>query len=280
VAEEVWFNAYHHLPENQSNISFSPMQAERLTTRLSNLQWGWNQAFDGGAICLPNDHTLEPITLAGGIKITLLSPTNQALAGLHSVWEREVSKANLRQGINLPPNDEQPLEEEVSFDMGEIPDLEVMAALPYQADKSAANASSIAFLAEYEGQRALFAADAPADKLLSALERLSPDQPLTIDLLKVSHHGSRYTTSLPLIQKLDCPRYVFSTNGSIFKHPDQEAIARVVIGSRVPAKLYFNYLSPRNEIWDNDGLKNRYGYSTCFPNPGEQGITIDLAENL
>ena len=99
-----------------------------------------------------------------------------------------------------------------------------------------------------------------------------------MDLLKVSHHGSRYTTSLELIQKLACQRYVISTNGSIFKHPDQEAIARVVIGSRGSAQLYFNYHSPRNEMWDSDSLKEQYGYTTIYPSRDEPGITIELAE--
>ncbi len=277
VAEEVWFNAFHHLPEDPEEIVFSPMQAERLTSRLADLQWGWNQNFGGGAVCLPDNDLREPITLAGGMKITLLSPTPKSLVRLRSEWENEVHQANLRQGITLPPNDEA-VPEEVSFEVPAMPDLESLAQSDFQEDTSIANASSIAFLAEFEGQRALFAADAPPDGLLSSLERLSPAQPVSLDLLKVSHHGSQHTTSLPLIQKLNCRRYVLSTNGSIFKHPDQEAIARIVIGSREKAQLYFNYLSPRNEIWGSDWLKNRYGYGTWFPNPDEQGFNIDLAE--
>jgi hypothetical protein len=252
------------------------MQAERLTTRLAELEWGWNQDFSGGAVYLPENGTSQPITLAGGMKITLLSPTYDALWKLRRQWEKEVNDANLRKGIPLPPNDEAVPEAEISYETPQFPDLEALAETTFQEDDSIANASSIAFIAEYEGCRALFAADAPADGLLAALERLYPAQTVSLDLLKVSHHGSRYTTSLPLIQKLSCPRYLISTNGSIFKHPDQESIARVVKGSREPAQLYFNYLSARNEIWDSEWLKNQYGYSTRFPNPGEQGIAIDL----
>lgn len=278
VADEVWFNAFHHLPENPEEIVFSPMQAERLTMRLAGLEWGWNQAFGGGAVCLPDDDLPEPVTLAGGMKITLLSPTSEALLRLRSEWEKEVQQANLRQEKPLPTNDEAIPEADISFEVPTPPDLEALAQAPFQEDTSIANASSIAFIAEFDGRRALFAADAPADGLLTSLERLSPDQPVSLDLLKVSHHGSRYTTSLPLIQKLSCSRYALSTNGSIFKHPDQEAIARVVMGSRERAHVYFNYLSPRNEIWGSDWLKNQFGYDTHFPGPGEQGITIDLAE--
>jgi beta-lactamase superfamily II metal-dependent hydrolase len=275
-AEEVWFNAFHHLPEDPDEVSFSPMQAERLTARLAGLGWSWNQAFDGNAICLPASGALESITLTGGMKITLLSPTSEALVRLRSDWEDEIRQANLRQGLSLPANDEAAAEEEVSFEIPMLPDLEALARMPFQEDTSTANHSSIAFLAEYDGRRVLFAADAPAGGVLSALERLSPGTPVDLDLLKVSHHGSRYTTSLELIQKLNCPRFVISTNGSIFKHPDQEAIARIVAGSRGEAQLFFNYFSPRNEIWNNDELKHRYNYASHYPEHHSPGITIDF----
>jgi hypothetical protein len=277
-AEEVWFNAFRHLPDDPNEVVFSPMQAERLTERLDTLGWGWNKSFGENAVCMPAHGVPEPITLAGGMKITLLTPTSEALFNLRSDWEDEIRQANLRQGVVNPPNDEAAPEEEVSFEIPTLPDLQTLSATPFQEDSSTANHSSISFLAEYQGLRAIFAADAPAGDVRASLERLSPNQPLSLDLLKVSHHGSRYTTSLDLIQKLNCQRFVISTNGSIFKHPDQEAIARVIIGSQAGATLYFNYHSPRNEIWDDEALKGQYGYSTVYPGLKDPGIAIDLSE--
>jgi hypothetical protein len=269
TAKEVWFNAFRHLPDDPDEISFSPMQAERLTERLDALGWGWNSSFGENAVCLPGEKPAEPITLAGGMKITLLSPTQEALFRLRSDWEDEIRQANLRQGLVKPPNDELAPEEEVSFEIPILPDLEALSATDFQEDKSTANHSSISFLAEYDGKRAIFAADAPAGGLLSSLEHLSPEKPFDLDLLKVSHHGSSHTTSLDLIKKLNCQHYVISTNGSIFKHPDQEAIARLVIGSGGKADLYFNYHSPRNELWGSDALKEQYGYRTTYQSPEE-----------
>jgi hypothetical protein len=276
-AEEVWFNAFRHLPEDPDEVVFSPMQAERLTERLDTLGWGWNKSFNENAVCMPKQGEPGTIMLAGGMKITLLTPTAEALFKLRSDWEDEIRQANLRKGVVNPPNDEAAPEEEVSFEIPTLPDLQALAATPFQEDTSTANHSSISFLAEYQGQRAIFAADAPAGDVLAALERISPNQPLSLDLLKVSHHGSRYTTSLDLIQKLNCQRFVISTNGSIFKHPDQEAIARLVIGSQAGATLLFNYFSPRNEIWDDSSLKGQYSYHTVYPKASEPGISIDLA---
>jgi hypothetical protein len=92
------------------------------------------------------------------------------------------------------------LPEEVSFEIPVLPDLEALAASDFQEDTSTANHSSIAFLAEYDGKRAIFAADAPAGGLLASLERLLPEKPFDLDVLKVSHHGSSHTTSLNLIK--------------------------------------------------------------------------------
>ena len=162
------------------------------------------------------------------MKITLLSPTRQALLKLRPEWEKEVGSANLKKDRLLPPNDEE-VEEEFFYETPAWPDLEALAQSPYQPDTSTANASSVAFLAEYEGRRALLAADAPAEVLLASLERLSPGKPYPIDLLKVSHHGSRYTTSLPLIEKLawqdGTARFVISTNGAILNIPIRKRLA-------------------------------------------------------
>ncbi len=176
TAEEVWFNAFRHLPEDPDEVVFSPMQAERLTERLDFLGWDWNKSFGENAVCMPAQGLAEPITLAGGMKITLLTPTSQALFNLRSDWEDEIRQANLRKGAVKPPNDEAVPEEEVSFDIPILPDLQALSATPFQEDTSSANHSSISFLAEYQGLRALFAADAPAGDVLASLEKLSPNQ--------------------------------------------------------------------------------------------------------
>jgi beta-lactamase superfamily II metal-dependent hydrolase len=284
-ASQVWFNSLYHLQQLDEELFYSPGQAERLTACLGRLGWDWNTSFGESAIRLPEQGELPAFELEGGMKITLLSPTRQALLKLRPEWEKEVGLANLKKERLLPPNDEE-VEEELFYESPAWPDLETLAQSPYEPDASSANASSIAFLAEYEGRRALLAADAPAEVLLASLERLSPAKPYPIDLLKVSHHGSRYTTSLPLIEKISwqegTARFVISTNGAIFKHPDPEAIGRAVVGSQLagkhPVELYFNYQRPRNEIWGSPALQARYSYTALYPPEDTPGMTVDLAE--
>lgn len=284
-ASEVWFNSLYHLQQLDEELFYSPSQAERLTACLGRLGWDWNTSCGESAIYLPEQGDLPVFELEGGMQITLLSPTRQALLKLRPEWEKEVGLANLKKDSLLPSNDDE-IEEEYFYETPAWPDLEALAQSPYQPDTSTANASSIAFLAEYDGRRALLAADAPAEVLLASLERLSPGRPYPIDLVKVSHHGSRYTTSLPLIEKLawqdGTARFVISTNGAIFKHPDPEAIGRAVVGAQPaashPAELYFNYQRPRNEIWGSPALQERYRYTANYPPEETPGISIDLAE--
>jgi hypothetical protein len=72
----------------------------------------------------------------------------------------------------------------------------------------------------------------------------------TFSAVKASHHGSRGNTSLDLVRLLNCRLWLFSTNGSQFRHPDQEAVARVIWGTDRPARLVFNYRTQFNSVWE------------------------------
>ena len=67
-----------------------------------------------------------------------------------------------------------------------------------------------------------------------------------MDALKLSHHGSRQAHSKALLDLLDCPRYLVSTNGYSHCHPDREAIARTILWGGDDATLYFNYRTEFN----------------------------------
>jgi len=61
-----------------------------------------------------------------------------------------------------------------------------------------------------------------------------------------SHHGSRANVTQELMRAVQAEHYVFSTNGAIFNHPNDEAVARVIVGSKRPT-LWFNYSTERNQ---------------------------------
>jgi len=158
-----------------------------------------------------------------------------------------------------------------------VPDIEALARVNFEEDKSAANGSSIAFLAEYEDTRILFCADAHPRVLRDSIDRLRGDKRLPLTACKLPHHGSKYNVSPSFLKTLDCKKYIFSTNGSHFGHPDQEAVARVIkLGGENP-ELIFNYRSDFTKIWDNKKLKKDFGYSVTYPPDGQDGITVEFS---
>lgn len=106
-------------------------------------------------------------------------------------------------------------------------------------DSSSPNGSSIAFVAEQRNTRVLFGADAFASVLAKNLRRMS-DQPVPLDAVKLSHHGSKANVSTDLLAAIRCRRFLVSTSGARFEHPDPETL--MLLSQRVPgAEVCFNY---------------------------------------
>ena len=151
-------------------------------------------------------------------------------------------------------------------------DVETLAGHPYNGDRSVANNASLAFLAEFEGKTLLIGGDASAETLaesiLALLKRRGQER-LRVDAFVVPNNGSAANLHRDLLELLDCERYLISTNGATFRHPDRETIARILTYGRVspqrPLTLVFNYRTPQTTIWDDPALQARWNYRTVFP---------------
>ena len=140
------------------------------------------------------------------------------------------------------------------------------------------NGSSIAMLLEHKGASVLLSADAFPTVLVPALEALAKRRgiagPMSIDVVKLSHHGSRANVTQDLLRAVDARHFVFSTNNSYFRHPNAEAVARVIVGGSKPT-LWFNYDTPSNRQWGAPDLMARHGHVARYPE-GDAGVTIEL----
>ena len=118
--------------------------------------------------------------------------------------------------------------------------------------------------------------------MLDALARVPGNSAgrLRLDAVKMSHHGSRGNTSVDLVRAVQCENWLVSTNGKQFRHPDGEAIARVIRDGGAGVKLHFNYRSEFNETWAALGLQRKHGYSTRYPADDGAGIQLDLSTGL
>jgi beta-lactamase superfamily II metal-dependent hydrolase len=263
---DVWFNAWQHFGERGVGEAIRLGQILAADDTLP-----WNRAFTGGAIVTPGDGGYVEVPTAPDLpKLTLLSPTPRRLTALAKVWDREAKKLAAKQSNTTVERGRR----------SEFPDLEALARHKSRGDRSAPNGSSIALLLEHRGTAVLLAADAFSTVLGSALVRLIQDRqvphPVEVDAFKLSHHGSRANLLTKLLGVVRAEHYLISTNNSRYSHPNDEALARVVLyGGRRP-RLWFNYHTPRNERWAAPNLCQKHGYLTTLPQDDTRGIRLAL----
>ena len=79
-----------------------------------------------------------------------------------------------------------------------------------------------------------------------------------------------------MYQKLDCRKYLISTNGKRFKHPHPEGIARTIKYGGKGISLYFNYDSDQTRIWNSSDLTSEYGFKVRIRPESARSLDIDL----
>lgn len=266
---DIWFNGYKHL---SSIVPRGVKQAEKLTTYLEKDNIPWNKAFQGKSVCIPKGKKPLSVTLEGGMKLTIYSPTQKALEKLKPKWEKELKKAGL-----LLPTRTLKMNSSTPPSPPKIPDIQQLALTPFKSDTSLTNGSSIAFIAEYENKKMLFSGDAYATTLLKSIQKYLPKcEPLYLDVFKVPHHGSEGNVSKKLLERLRCSKYLISANGAYHKHPDDVAIAKIITYGGHKSDIYFNYLSKYNEVWKDPKLQEKHHYFSHYPKKKDTSITILL----
>jgi hypothetical protein len=286
---EVWFNGWPQLERSLAGGAFVPQEGNdrgafgggALDLTLVRQGLKCNERFRGFPAMVAEEGLLPRMRLDGGLDITLLSPTPGKLGDLRTAWMNAFAKLGAKPGDAAFVGDK--LDRDARFrDGGALPPLpggiDEAADTATSLDAAVANGSSIAFVAEYQGRRCAFLGDAHAPVVQQALGRIARErneEPFRLDAVKVSHHGSDGNTTTLLLQKLACRNFLISTNGSVFKHPDDAAIARIV-KQAAPACLYFNYLSDYNRKWADDALQRQRNFRSVYPPEGAAGIELDL----
>jgi beta-lactamase superfamily II metal-dependent hydrolase len=272
MIQSIWFNGYVHLDKAAGLLG--PIQGEKLTKQIVDLGLDWNPGWPlpvqpdvGGPIVVTKPTTRE---LPGEATALVLSPTPQKLVRLQAEWDEVVSKAGLR-----PDQDAE--EEPELLAPGLLgASLDDLADTPTPIDTAAANGSSIAFVFEYGGKRVLFGADAHPDVLTAAFAQLA-EKPYRLDACKLPHHGSKGNVTVGLIEALDCPLWLVSSNGVRFRHPDDAALARVIVkgtrGDRRPS-IAWNYHSDRCKAFTSTYRPSPTLYRSLKPTV--DGWMIDL----
>ncbi|MEO7243436.1 MAG: MBL fold metallo-hydrolase [Variovorax sp.] len=263
---DIWFNAPPRLATR--GVAEGQTLAELLGAQPAALPW--NRAWAGApAVTLADRLFVELPSSAGQPRLTLLSPSATKLDALFKVWDKELRALAKPAKRRAAP----------AVSRGLL-DLQALAAKKTPLDRAPANGSSIALLLEHEGVSVLLTADAHATVLVPALRALATHRgtalPWKVDVFKLSHHGSRANVTLDLLSTVQAQHYVVSTNGAIFGHPDDEAIARTVLHGGTPQTIWFNYANEHSARWAATSLQ-AWGSSAKEPVAGTTGVTLEIA---
>jgi hypothetical protein len=275
---DVWFNGWKHLPTDDE---LGPPEGEMISAVITKRRLPWNKAFRGRPAALKKDGSFRTRNLRGDMTVTLLSPSLEDLARLRPKWEDTVREAGIEPGSTEDALAELGHREELPDDLlgDEAIDPERGADEPFVSDHSEANGSSIVLLLEQGDARLLLCGDAFPALVTPAVKRAAEErgeQRLRLDALKISHHASRKNIDNGLLEAVDCPRYLVSTNGAHYKHPHATALSRVVVHGGDEKTLCFNYRTDQTQPWNAKRLKDRFGYKTEYPGAHEEGLTVEL----
>lgn len=277
--KRIWFNAWRHLdPDSvQAGDMMGPVEGEILSAQLDTLQIPWNRTFPlpDRAVRVPKPAArLRSRKLPGGMRLTVVAPTRTELDILKPHWEKVVLAEGLVTGVPTAKLADKARRKGVVLDLlGADPIPEWADHDPDDLDKTEANGSSIALVAEYDDpddgrtKSALLTGDAHGPVLAAGVRRLAQERGqtrLAVDLVKLPHHGSLKNVTRDLVQALDARTWLFSSIGKQHGHPHKQAVARVVLDAPRPKHLKFNYRTPVNEIWDKAAWKQKHGYDTEF----------------
>lgn len=235
-------------------------------------EYPWNTSFNNQAISIDNKKICE----IDGVKIILLSPNNRKLNKLANMWlsvlEDKIFNFQISEDIIFDDAFEFYLKHETIADtivsdcaIGSL-DIDRMTKFE-EKDKSVTNGSSISFIIEYAGVKVLFLGDAHEDIIYDELIELQKNgYCLDFNLIKIAHHGSNKNISQRLLQILESPKYLISTNGKKHGHPSRETIAKIISKkTEYHKELIFNYKIERIDS-DFAPLQGKYNFSMIYSN--------------
>lgn len=248
----VWFNGYVHCARGGDVLG--PVHGEQLTKRIVDAALPWNAGWPGaiapglgGPVVAPTSGDLPTVDLPGGARAVLLSPNGKKLKKMASEWDKAVVKAGLVPGAGAGGIGGVVRQRSRVFPtLPGVLDAAALAALAArdQADGSPANGSSIAFVLEFDGLRLFLGGDAHPDLLAANLRRygamVGEDRP-RLDLVKLPHHGSGANVTAQLAASWTASRFLVSTDGSGYAHPDDSALARLILTTAGRPTFYVNH---------------------------------------
>lgn len=182
-----------------------------------------------------HNESFDEIMNIGNFTIELIGPNINSLEELKDSWEVILNERSIKRKI-LTKNHKnafesyvnslnEKLESEENISSEYFTDIDSYANSKYEKDSSLANKTSFSFLIKCNNKSFLMLGDAHIETVLDWLNK--KDKVLSVDAIKVSHHGSKFNIKKEFLELMDCNKYLISTNGKKHHHPDIETLARI-----------------------------------------------------
>lgn len=108
------------------------------------------------------------------------------------------------------------------------------------------NVASISLIWEHGDERVLFMGDAEPDAIAVRIKNIYGEGLHEMKAIKVSHHGSKHSTSIGLMNRVDSGHFFF-TGGNLSDKPSLEAIMKIVKRGDIRERiLHFNNTANKN----------------------------------
>lgn len=205
----------------------------------------------------------------GKCVLDVISPDIDTYTKFLKAWEVDEIKSEQKSIIDKPKS-----KGEYDYDKP----IKEFINEPFEVDTSLSNRSSIAFIFRVEEFSILFLADSHADLIEKELRGrgFSERNKLSVDYVKVSHHGSKRNLNEGLLKLIDCQNYILSADGLGNKLPNKLTLSKILL-SNTHQKIYF-YFNHDNiklrGIFSKSDFEN-YDFDVIFPKPKENYIIIE-----
>ncbi len=131
-------------------------------------------------------------------------------------------------------------------------------------DNSVSNRTSIVILAESPQKKVLLTGDCTPKSLERILDSLVTEDrgnPVKFDYVKLPHHGSYRSLSESVLSKINCSKFIISTNGNKYYLPNKRAILKVIkyiSPQDRDIEFLFNYSEPIGKLRITPAEKKKY----------------------
>ena len=276
--EDIWFNSYDKLSQlfskkkdTSKDISIGSESNEVSYARAKKLSKLLDEQKREYEIIYTEKFEDSRCSI-GELGFTFLSPSIDNLYDLYGKWSIEDGGSS-RVESSATVQDIETIED-YAKGIGEC-----------SPDGSLQNGSSIAFILSYQDKKFLFLGDAHIDVIVESLESLgfNSTNRLSVDLVKLSHHGSKSNICQDFLDIVETNRYVISTNGKSHNHPDMETLCLLIVDGKTKGgevELIFNYPShvyiDEKNILKKRANKSYYGYDLLFAEDVTKGYTFEF----